>query len=38
MLGVPLWILYELSIGISYLSLDPEKKLEHKKEKEQAKS
>ena len=32
MLGVPLWILYELSIGISYIFLDPEKKLERQKE------
>ena len=37
MLGVPLWILYELSIGISSFFLDPEKKLDHKKEMEEKK-
>lgn len=32
MLGVPLWLLYEISIGISFLVLDPEKKQEHREE------
>jgi len=33
MLGVPLWILYEFSIGISTYFIDPEKKQAHKEEK-----
>jgi sec-independent protein translocase protein TatC len=37
MLGVPLWLLYEVSIGISAFFLDPERKAEHAREIAEAK-